>query len=103
MIQMARRLTDCEDGILLGKRYLILDRDMKYSPAFRDFMKREGIEVIRLPPRSPNLKAYASHCTSFERIGVTVGNWRRAESLVPMRLVGGVSPGGSYRHSFLSL
>ncbi len=59
MLQMARQLTDTVDGILLGKRYLILDRDTKYCQAFRDFVKREGIEVIRLPPRSPNLNAYA--------------------------------------------
>lgn len=56
---MARQLTDAVDGILLGKQYLILDRDTKYCPAFRDFVKREGIAVIRLPPRSPNLNAYA--------------------------------------------
>jgi len=59
MMQMARQLTDTVDGILLGKRYLILDRDAKYCPAFRDFVQREGMEVIRLPPRSPNLNAYA--------------------------------------------
>jgi hypothetical protein len=58
MMQMARLLTDTVDGILLGKRYLILDRDAKYCPAFRDFVQREGMEVIRLPPRSPNLNAY---------------------------------------------
>jgi putative transposase len=59
MLQMARQLTDPVDGILFGKRYLILDRDTKYCRSFRDFVKREGIEVIRLPPRSPNLNAYA--------------------------------------------
>jgi putative transposase len=59
MLQMARQLTDGVDGILLNKRYLILDRDTKYCQAFRDFLKREGIEVIRLPPRSPNLNAHA--------------------------------------------
>ena len=59
MLQMARQLTDAVNGILLGKRYLILDRDTKYCQAFRDFVKRECIEVIRLPPRSPNLNAHA--------------------------------------------
>jgi len=59
MLQMARQLTDGVDGILLDKRYLILDRDTKYCQAFRDFLKREGIAVIRLPPRSPNLNAHA--------------------------------------------
>ncbi len=59
MLQMARQLTDGIDGILLDKRYIILDRDTKYCQAFRGFLKREGIAVIRLPPRSPNLNAHA--------------------------------------------
>ena len=59
MLQMARQLTDGIDGILLDMRYIILDRDTKYCQAFRDFLKREGIAVIRLPPRSPNLNAHA--------------------------------------------
>ncbi len=59
MLQVARGLTDGVNGALLGKRHLIVDRDTKYSTAFRTFIAREGIEVIRLPPRSPNLNAYA--------------------------------------------
>jgi transposase InsO family protein len=59
MVQTARNLTDVVDGFLFDKRYLILDRDTKYSLAFRGFLKREGIDVVRLPPRSPNLNAYA--------------------------------------------
>jgi transposase InsO family protein len=59
MLQRARHLTDAVDGILVGKRYLILDRDPKYCEQFRAFLKTEGVEVIRLPPRSPNLNAYA--------------------------------------------
>ena len=58
MRQVGRNLTDV-DGFLLDKRYLLLDRDTKYSQAFRGFLEREGIEIIRLPPRSPNLNAYA--------------------------------------------
>jgi len=62
MLQAARTLTDGESGMLLGKRHLIVDRDTKYSGAFRTFLGREGVEVIRLPPRSPNLKVNASYC-----------------------------------------
>jgi len=58
MLQMARQLTDPDEGILQGKRQLIVDRDAKCCRAFRDFVKRVRIEVIRLPPRSPNLNAY---------------------------------------------
>ncbi|MGH8489639.1 MAG: integrase core domain-containing protein [Gammaproteobacteria bacterium] len=52
-IELATRSVD---GFLLDKRYLILDRDTKYSQAF---LEREDIDIIRLPPRSPNLNAYA--------------------------------------------
>jgi transposase InsO family protein len=59
MLQMARNLTDAETGMLRGTRHLIVDRDTKYSAAFRTFLARESVEVIRLPPRSPNLNAFA--------------------------------------------
>ena len=48
-------------------------------------------------------KAYVSHCTSFVRSKTTLRPGRLNESLVPCALRGGSSPGGSYRHSFLSL
>src|SRR5271169_4260525 len=59
MTQIARNVTDVDGGFLRGKRYLILDRDAKYSDAFRSVLVREGIDVIRLPPRSPNLNAFS--------------------------------------------
>jgi putative transposase len=59
MVQVARNMTDTADGTLLGKRYLILDRDTKYSASFHKLIKGSGTKVIRLPPRSPNLNAYA--------------------------------------------
>ncbi len=59
MTQIARNITDISDRFLRRTRYLILDRDAKYSDAFRGIFTREGIEVIRLPPRSPNLNALA--------------------------------------------
>jgi putative transposase len=59
MRQVARGALDSESGLLHGKEYLIVDRDTKYTVAFRAFLAREGVEVIRLPPRSPNLNAYA--------------------------------------------
>jgi putative transposase len=55
MKQIARNLTDSLDGFLNGKRYLIMDRDTKFSLAFRDILEKEGVNCVRLPPRSPNL------------------------------------------------
>ena len=59
MLQISRSLFDGESGALRGKRHLIVDRDTKYSGQFRTVCAREGVEVIRLPPRSPNLNAFA--------------------------------------------
>jgi putative transposase len=87
MEQMARNLLDVEDGFLRGKRYLILDRDSLYTAAFWRTIKAAGVNVVRLPPQSPNLNAYAerfvpsirSEC--LERM-VPLGEWhlRRAIS-----------------------
>jgi hypothetical protein len=57
MLQMSRNLFDGESGALCDKRYLIVDRDTKYSRQFRTFCAREAAEVIRLPPRSSNCVA----------------------------------------------
>jgi putative transposase len=57
--QVARNVTDAGTGFLRDKKHLILDRDTKYSDAFRALLVREGVHVIRLPPRSPNLNSYA--------------------------------------------
>ena len=57
--QIARNITDPVDGFLVGSRYLIMDRDAIFTAEFRDFLKQERINAVRLPPRSPNLNAYA--------------------------------------------
>jgi transposase InsO family protein len=59
MLQVGRSLTDCDSGALHSKQYLIIDRDSKYSEQFRRLVQDSGTRVIRLPPRSPNLNAYA--------------------------------------------
>jgi putative transposase len=64
MQQCARQLTDLCEGFLLGKRYLIHDRDTKFTQVFDGFLKASGVEPIVLPPRSPNLNG---HCERFIR------------------------------------
>lgn len=59
MAQAARNLTDCEDGFLLPHRFLIIDRDTKFSSQFRRTLDREDIRVILTPKRAPNCNAYA--------------------------------------------
>jgi len=57
MLQVGRNLVDAESGALALKRYLIVDREAKYTERFRTLVKEGGAEVIRLPPMSPNLNA----------------------------------------------
>ena len=62
--QIARNLTDVEDGFLKGKRYVLRDRDGKFSPAFQGILEAGGVETVPLPPKSPNLNA---HLERFHR------------------------------------
>jgi transposase InsO family protein len=59
MSQIARNLTDCDDGFLRQSRFLIHDRDPLFTRQFRTTLREAGTEPIRLPSRSPNLNAYA--------------------------------------------
>ena len=59
MKQIARNLTDCSDGFLRGCRYLIHDRSTLFTKAFLSILESAGVKSVRLPPRSPNLNAFA--------------------------------------------
>ena len=59
MIQIGRNMTDGENGMLHGQRKLIIDRDTQYCRDFRKLLEGARTTIIRLPPRSPNLNAYA--------------------------------------------
>jgi transposase InsO family protein len=85
MMQCARQLTEHFDGCLLDKRYLMHDRDTKFTAAFDQYMRDQGVEPLVLPPQSPNLNA---HCGRFVRsikeealgrmIFIGEGSWRYA-------------------------
>jgi transposase InsO family protein len=64
MQQCARQLTDPFDGFLMHKRYLLHDRDAKFTQAFDGLLEASGVEPVVLPPHSPNLNAY---CERFVR------------------------------------
>ena len=59
MKQIARNVTVDEWGILEGCRYLIHDRDTKFTDSFRVIVRSGHVEPLKLPARSPNLNAYA--------------------------------------------
>jgi transposase InsO family protein len=59
MTQIARNVTMEAWGFLAPGQYLIHDRDGKYCPAFQQLIDGAGVTRVPLPPRSPNLNAYA--------------------------------------------
>ena len=63
MSQVARNLCDAGEGFLIRKRYLIHDRDPLFTAEFQEILKGAGTQSVKLPPRSPNLKACTSYCT----------------------------------------
>jgi transposase InsO family protein len=69
MEQMARNLTDCEDGFLTGRRFLILDRDAIFSPGFKSIVRDSGVEILLTAYQTPNMNAYA------ERFVRSIKSW----------------------------
>jgi transposase InsO family protein len=59
MEQIARNLTDCEEGFLTGKRFLIIDRDAIFSPKFKSILDSSGVETLLTAYQAPNMNAYA--------------------------------------------
>lgn len=59
MVQMARNAVDDVDGALLRTRFALHDRDTKFCSSFQTILKSSGVQPILLPPRSPNLNAFA--------------------------------------------
>ncbi len=64
MKQIARNLTDAEDGFLKGKSHVLMDRDTNFSAAFRQLLEEFSVTPVRLPAKSPNLNA---HLERFHR------------------------------------
>jgi hypothetical protein len=52
MKQIARNLTDSFDGFLLGKRYILMDRDAKFCEAFRSILKPADVNHMERFMRS---------------------------------------------------
>ena len=59
MRQIARNLSDVDDGFLNRCRYLIHDRDPLFTETFRKNLKSAGVATIKLTARSPNVNAYS--------------------------------------------
>jgi putative transposase len=59
MKQMARNVTMERCGALGDSRYLLHDRDTKYTASFLAIIESAHVKTLQLPTRSPNLNAYS--------------------------------------------
>jgi transposase InsO family protein len=67
MGQIVHLVTAAEDGVLIGHRVLICDRDRTWSRAVRQWVGDAGIRVVLTPERAPNANAYAERCAPRRR------------------------------------
>jgi hypothetical protein len=59
MDQVAKLLTDPVDGFLRYARFLIIDRDKKFTDKFRDVLRDAGVRTLQIPASAPNCNALA--------------------------------------------
>ena len=86
MVQIARTLTDAVDGLFDSPRFLICDRDRKWSSAVEDVLGTAGVRLVRTPFRAPNCNAYAERFVRsineecLDRI-IPLGEWHFRRTL----------------------
>ena len=59
MAQVARNLTALDDGFLNGMRYLVLDRDTKFTDQFKSILEHAGVNIVPICYQVPNMNAIA--------------------------------------------
>ena len=86
--QQARNLLMNLEGHADGLKFLIRDRDAKFTATLGTVFTAIGVRIIKTPVRAPRAKPRVAYCTSWERL---VARWRscRSQGVVPASLVGG--------------
>jgi hypothetical protein len=70
-------------GHLNGCRYVLHDRDAKFCAEFRETLAAGGVKCLRLPPRSPNLNAFAERWVRSVNLNPAVATAKTGHSPQP--------------------
>ncbi len=65
--QQARNLAWKQQDGELGARFLLRDRDSKFSAGFDEVFRSEGVEIVRLPYRSPRSNSFSERWVGAAR------------------------------------
>jgi putative transposase len=74
MLHQARNLLMDLDDRGERPRFVIHDRDSKFSSAFDAIFGSDGIEIVRTPVRAPNANAYAERWVGSVRRNASTGS-----------------------------
>ena len=58
-VGVALDLAAFNDSFLRGYSHLIIDRDSKYTTEFQEILKENDVDVVPIPPKSPNCNPHA--------------------------------------------
>ncbi len=58
-VQQVRNLLMDHGDKVTAFRFLIRDRDTKFTSAFDDILPASGVQVVKIPPRTPRANCYA--------------------------------------------